>query len=54
MKSIGDINDLVADESGKVVAVLVGTGGFLGLGEKDVALGYEDLNSSVTRTATSK
>jgi hypothetical protein len=40
---IGDINDLVTDESGKVVAVLVGTGGFLGLGEKDVALGYEDL-----------
>ena len=42
-ESIGDINDLVTDEGGKVVAVLVGTGGFLGLGEKDVALGYEDL-----------
>jgi PRC-barrel domain protein len=40
---IGDINDLVADESGKVVAVLVGSGGFLGLGEKDIALGFEDL-----------
>jgi sporulation protein YlmC with PRC-barrel domain len=42
-ESIGDINDLVTDESGKVIAVLVGTGGFLGLGEKDVALGFEDL-----------
>ena len=42
-ESIGDINDLVTDESGKVIAVLVGTGGFLGLGEKDVALGYQDL-----------
>ena len=40
---IGDINDLVTDENGKVVAVLVGTGGFLGLGEKDVALDYQDL-----------
>ena len=42
-ESIGDISDLVTDESGKVIAVLVGTGGFLGLGEKDVALGYQDL-----------
>jgi sporulation protein YlmC with PRC-barrel domain len=40
---IGDINDLVTDESGKVIAVLVGSGGFLGIGEKDVALGFEDL-----------
>jgi len=42
-ESIGDINDLVTDESGKVIAVLVGTGGFLSLGEKDVALDYQDL-----------
>ncbi len=42
-ETIGDINDLVTDESGKVIAVLVGTGGFLGIGEKDVALGFEDL-----------
>jgi PRC-barrel domain len=40
---IGDINDLVTDENGKVVAVLIGSGGFLGLGEKDVALRFEDL-----------
>jgi hypothetical protein len=42
-ESIGGINDLVTDESGKVIAVLVGSGGFLGLGQKDVALGFEDL-----------
>lgn len=40
---VGDINDLVTDHSGKIVAVLVGSGGFLGLGEKDVALRFEDL-----------
>jgi hypothetical protein len=40
---IGDINDLVTDNSGKVVAVLIGSGGFLGLGEKDVAIRFEDL-----------
>ncbi len=42
-ETVGDINDLVTDESGKVIAVLVGTGGFLGIGEKDVALGFDDL-----------
>lgn len=42
-ESIGDINDLVTDENGKVVAVLVGVGGFLGLGEKDVAVPFDSL-----------
>jgi PRC-barrel domain protein len=40
---VGDVNDLVTDRNGKIVAVLVGTGGFLGIGEKDVALRFEDL-----------
>jgi hypothetical protein len=40
---IGDINDLVSDSGGKFVAVLIGTGGFLGLGEKDIAIRFEDL-----------
>jgi hypothetical protein len=42
-ETVGDINDLVTDQSGKVIAVLVGTGGFLGIGEKDVALDFNDL-----------
>ena len=42
-EAIGDINDLVTDKSGKVLAVLIGTGGFLGMGEKDVAIRFEDL-----------
>ena len=40
---IGDINDLVSDESGKIVGVLLGSGGFLGIGEKDVAIRFEEL-----------
>jgi PRC-barrel domain len=40
---VGDINDLVTDRDGKIVAVLVGSGGFLGIGQKDVALRFEDL-----------
>ena len=42
-ENIGDINDLVTDRNGKIVAVLIGSGGFLGLGEKDVAVHFEDL-----------
>ena len=45
-ETVGDINDLVTDQSGKVIAVLVGTGGFLGIGEKDVALSFNDLRFS--------
>jgi sporulation protein YlmC with PRC-barrel domain len=42
-ESIGEINDLVTDRSGKIVAVLIGTGGILGIGEKDVGVRFEDL-----------
>lgn len=37
-ESIGDVNDLVLDESGKVAAVIIGVGGFLGIGEKSVSM----------------
>lgn len=42
-ETIGDVNDLVTDQNGKVIAALIGVGGFLGLGEKDVAVPFEDL-----------
>jgi sporulation protein YlmC with PRC-barrel domain len=45
-ESIGDINDILIDREGKVVAVIVGVGGFLGMGEKDVALPYDQLTFS--------
>ncbi len=35
---IGDVNDITLDDSGKIASVVVGVGGFLGIGEKDVAL----------------
>lgn len=37
-ENVGDINDLVFDEKGNIQAAIVGVGGFLGMGEKDVAL----------------
>ena len=35
---IGDVTDLLFDKNGKVEGVIVGVGGFLGIGEKNVAI----------------
>jgi hypothetical protein len=35
---IGDVNDVLFEKDGKVVAYVVGIGGFLGIGSKNVAL----------------
>ena len=37
-QKIGSVTDILVDEAGKIDAYIVGVGGFLGLGEKDVAL----------------
>jgi hypothetical protein len=43
---IGDINDLLIGADGEVSAVVVGVGGFLGIGEKNVALPFNELSFS--------
>ncbi|MBE0486820.1 PRC-barrel domain-containing protein [Marinobacter sp.] len=47
-ENIGSVNDLIVNKDGQVVAVVVGVGGFLGMGEKDVAISWD----SVTQTGT--
>lgn len=42
-ESIGDINDVIVDRNGQAVAAVVGVGGFLGIGEKDVAIPFNSL-----------
>jgi sporulation protein YlmC with PRC-barrel domain len=42
-QSIGDLNDLIIDKDGKIAAVVIGVGGFLGLGEKNVAVHFDQL-----------
>jgi sporulation protein YlmC with PRC-barrel domain len=42
-ESVGTVEDVVIDADGKVVAVLVSVGGFLGLGETTVAIGLRHL-----------
>jgi len=43
---IGEIMDVLVDKSGKVTSLIVGVGGFLGAGEKDVAVPFEAVHIS--------
>ena len=42
-EKIGDVNDVVIGSNGQVDSVVVGVGGFLGIGEKNIAMNYADL-----------
>jgi len=43
---IGEITDLIVENSGKIDAAMVGVGGFLGIGEKDVAVQFDALKQT--------
>ncbi len=43
-QSIGEINDVVFNKDGNIDAVVLDVGGFLGIGEKPVAVGFDRLN----------
>jgi sporulation protein YlmC with PRC-barrel domain len=45
-QSIGKVSDIIIDGSGAVKAVVVGVGGFLGVGQKDVALPFNEVKWS--------
>lgn len=47
-ESVGPVNDLILDDQGKIVALVIGVGGFLGMGERDVAIGWDDVTRSGT------
>ena len=38
--TVGKIDDVLIDKAGKITTLMVGVGGFLGIGEKDVALPF--------------
>lgn len=40
-ESLGSINDLLTDKSGNIKAVVIGVGGFLGVGERYVAIPFD-------------
>jgi sporulation protein YlmC with PRC-barrel domain len=53
-EKIGDINEVILDKSGKVEKVVLGVGGFLGMGEHYVAVAYDKLKwvNEPVRTST--
>jgi sporulation protein YlmC with PRC-barrel domain len=51
---IGDVNNLVIGENGEVAAVVIGVGGFLGIGEKNVAVNYSELEWVVAEDNTER
>lgn len=42
-EKLGDINELLLDAEGRVKAVVIGVGGFLGMGEHDIAISMDKL-----------
>ena len=42
-EKLGDVNELILDKNGKVSAVVIGVGGFLGMGEHDIAVSMDKL-----------
>jgi sporulation protein YlmC with PRC-barrel domain len=42
-ETVGSINDVYLDDSGKIQAVIVSVGGFLGVGAKAVAVKWDDI-----------
>lgn len=45
-KKVGDINEVLMGQDGKAAYVVVGVGGFLGIGEKNVAIPYDKVTFS--------
>ena len=42
-EAISDINDVLLDKDGKVAAIVIGVGGFLGMGERNAAVSFSAL-----------
>lgn len=43
---IGDIDDVLVDKSGKITGLVIGVGGFLGVGEKDVIVPFSAIRTA--------
>ena len=42
-EKLGDIDELIVDRSGKISGVIIGVGGFLGMGQRDILVTMEKL-----------
>ena len=46
LNKIGAVDDVLIDKDGKIAATVIGVGGFLGMGEKDVAVPFSALQNT--------
>lgn len=53
-EEIGTVSDLVFTENGEIAAVIVGVGGFLGIGEKAVAVDFAELEFTIAADNTER
>jgi sporulation protein YlmC with PRC-barrel domain len=51
-KKIGDIKDVLIDKAGQIKALMISVGGFLGAGEKDVAVPFNAVKSTTKNNKT--
>jgi sporulation protein YlmC with PRC-barrel domain len=47
-ESLGEVNDILLSQSGEIERVVVGSGGVLGIGEREIAIPWSDAESSET------
>jgi sporulation protein YlmC with PRC-barrel domain len=50
---VGSVNDMLFDKNGKILGLIVGVGGFLGIGEKNVAIDMSAFQPVPPDTGTS-
>jgi sporulation protein YlmC with PRC-barrel domain len=48
-ENLGDVNDVILDKSGTPAVVVIGVGGFLGIGEKNVGVPFDRLSFSMNK-----
>jgi PRC-barrel domain len=53
-EKIGDVDELLVSADGKIVAAVLGVGGFLGIGEKSVAVTYNAFKMTQDTSGKSK
>jgi len=53
-ESVGDINDIIVKFDGTVEGIVVGVGGFLGIGEKEVAIDLNNINLTTLEAGGSR
>lgn len=51
-ESLGSINDLIVDNSGSIKNVIIGVGGFLGVGERYISVSFDKLKWSTEPVKT--